>query len=230
MPDSKCNRRVLSDGAAKPDRIRNAADIHPLESRSKTSRLGNKSWTLPSEKQWEASEDFSVLTWARPLSSPAHICHHCGSMKWLNLPLRSSIQLCTVSGGWVSLMCFRASSRSTSPVGASDLQITCKFISEWQQPVTRYSYQRTVTEINTKMTNHHESAHITDGHSLLHQTLRVLTVSLDIECFGVHSPNFKYNFNYWWWTSKSFFWLIVINRASAGLSKSNSRLLKNILN
>lgn len=39
-------------------------------------------------------------------------------------PLSSSIQLWTVSGGWVSLMCFKASSSSTSPVGASDLQIT----------------------------------------------------------------------------------------------------------
>lgn len=39
-------------------------------------------------------------------------------------PLSSSIQLWTVSGGWVSFMCFKASSSSTSPVGASDLQIT----------------------------------------------------------------------------------------------------------
>lgn len=39
-------------------------------------------------------------------------------------PLSSSIQLWTVSGGWVSLMCFKASSSSTSPVGESDLHIT----------------------------------------------------------------------------------------------------------
>lgn len=44
-------------------------------------------------------------------------------------PLSSSIQLWTVSGGWVSFMCFKASSSSTSPVGASDLQIT--FANKW---------------------------------------------------------------------------------------------------
>ena len=38
-----------------------------------------------------------------------------------NLPLRYSIQFCTVSGGSVSLTCFNASSRRTSPVGESFL-------------------------------------------------------------------------------------------------------------
>ena len=42
------------------------------------------------------------------------------------LPLSSSIQPWTVSGGWVSLMCFSASSSSMSPVGESDLNITCR--------------------------------------------------------------------------------------------------------
>ena len=41
----------------------------------------------------------------------------------------------------MSLMCFKASSRSTSPVGASDLQITCEFQSKVRQPVIRCSYQ-----------------------------------------------------------------------------------------
>ncbi len=39
-------------------------------------------------------------------------------------PLRYSIQLCTVSGGSVSFMCFNASSNKTSPVGVSDFNIT----------------------------------------------------------------------------------------------------------
>lgn len=41
----------------------------------------------------------------------------------MNLPLKYSIQLWIVSGGSVSFMCFRASSRSTSPVGVSDFKI-----------------------------------------------------------------------------------------------------------
>ena len=52
----------------------------------------------------------------------AHVCACSGLYR---LPLSSSIQLCTVSGGCVSLMCFRASSSNMSPVGASDLQMTC---------------------------------------------------------------------------------------------------------
>ena len=44
--------------------------------------------------------------------------------KTIHIPLRSSTQLCAVSGGLVSLMCFRASSRMTSPVGVGSLQST----------------------------------------------------------------------------------------------------------
>lgn len=38
-------------------------------------------------------------------------------------PLKYSIQVCTASGGSVSLMCFNASSSSTSPIGVSDFKI-----------------------------------------------------------------------------------------------------------
>lgn len=38
-----------------------------------------------------------------------------------DLPLKYSIQLCTVSGGSVSFICFNASSNKTSPVGESEI-------------------------------------------------------------------------------------------------------------
>ena len=41
-------------------------------------------------------------------------------LKNFNLPLRYSIHDSTVSGGSVSLICFSASSKRTSPVGVSD--------------------------------------------------------------------------------------------------------------
>lgn len=41
-----------------------------------------------------------------------------------NIPLKYSIQLCIVSGGLVSLICLRASSKRTSPVGVSFFIIT----------------------------------------------------------------------------------------------------------
>lgn len=45
----------------------------------------------------------------------------------LFLPLRYSIQLCTVSGGSVSFICFKASSSKTSPVGVSLLTSNLRF-------------------------------------------------------------------------------------------------------
>ena len=42
------------------------------------------------------------------------------SLRGLDRPVSNWIQLATPSGGCVALMCFRASSSSTSPVGASD--------------------------------------------------------------------------------------------------------------
>lgn len=47
--------------------------------------------------------------------------------KKMCVPLRYSIQLCTVSAGSVSLICFSASSSKTSPVGLEDFKRTLRF-------------------------------------------------------------------------------------------------------
>ena len=49
------------------------------------------------------------------------------SLSYVHLPLNSSIQFCAVSGGSVSLMCFKASSSNTSPVRLSFLYRTRLF-------------------------------------------------------------------------------------------------------
>ena len=64
---------------------------------------------------------YILHTPAHPPPPPTHTHTHTRI-----LPLNSSTQLCTVSGGFVSLMCLSASSSSTSPVGEELLQTTLR--------------------------------------------------------------------------------------------------------
>lgn len=57
-------------------------------------------------------------------------------------PLKYSIQLCTVSGGSVSLMCFNASSNRTSPVGVSDFKITLRDVNAFRRIPARSNSTR----------------------------------------------------------------------------------------
>ncbi len=45
-------------------------------------------------------------------------------LSFIYIPLRYSIQLCTVSVGWVSLICRNDSSSKTSPVAVSSSNVT----------------------------------------------------------------------------------------------------------